>query len=879
MIPNADVTVPPSNEPQGENSADREFVETVELIVQRISDPEPAIVNAALEQLRGMLRSTTTSMTCVPKTLRLLRDYLPNFSKIFSSFPTTDAVNYSHFADILSALHMTTATTGETSDLQVLKFRLLGKGHFSSIPDWGHDYVRVLVSQLLQAFPTSSEKERLEFVSLAKSHLIPFLLGHNCEAEACDLLKEIDQLELLKQFLNKGNAGRICTYLEGCVPYEPYPENVATLRILHQLLLIAHRPCHAAIVAIRLADQHALQQSIEACESEVERLQIAHSVSLHPHLIHGLDVSHYPVPFQAALQKAGDSDRFLKCASAWSLDAERTPEDVFKSHLDQRNTAATDVPKVIVATNVVFGFLNWALCSAKAITPTWVLRGGPNNDAAVVCAVASIGASFCGSLDLGLAALDPFLNGQDVPLRAGGLLGIGLLGSGGVRSESDPILALLGDRLASSAVLERDCALLGLLVAYACTQERLVADSVLPLLVDASSPASTTIFASLCVASVFSGSCDTDFSGLILQLLMDRNEELTPSPHHPLLSLSLGLFYLCKQEAADPAVAALKCLPPAVAGACEVLVQSCAYAGTGNVLLIQKLLHRIQDVGGAQSSDGEPSNSGEEQAFAVLGIALIALGEEIGTTMAFRLFTRLMHYGDTAIRKAVPLALALLYASQPQQTLVIDALAKYSHDADKAVAINACIAFGLLGFGTNNTRISNLLRALAAFYYRDEILLAAIKISQGFLVAGHSLVTIHPLLWGKKILSTPAIVSLLSVCVLLMRSEETVLGDSGYLWYLLAVAVRPRYLVTISAETGEEISVLVRVGQPVDTVAMAGTPKTLIASQTQTTPVLLTIGDRAELATDEYLTFPGQVMEGVAIVRKNPNYIDTKSSE
>ena len=61
---------------------------------------------------------------------------------------------------------------------------------------------------------------------------------------------------------------------------------------------------------------------------------------------------------------------------------------------------------------------------------------------------------------------------------------------------------------------------------------------------------------------------------------------------------------------------------------------------------------------------------------------------------------------------------------------VIDVLAKYSHDSDKEVAINACMALGLVGAGTCNSRIANLLRGLANFYYKDAILLSAVKLSQ-----------------------------------------------------------------------------------------------------------------------------------------------------
>lgn len=52
------------------------------------------------------------------------------------------------------------------------------------------------------------------------------------------------------------------------------------------------------------------------------------------------------------------------------------------------------------------------------------------------------------------------------------------------------------------------------------------------------------------------------------------------------------------------------------------------------------------------------------------------------------------------------------------------------------------------------------------------------------------------------------------------------------------------------------LSVPVRVGQAVDVVGQAGRPKTITGFQTHSTPVLLAAGERAELATDKYITQP-----------------------
>ncbi len=42
---------------------------------------------------------------------------------------------------------------------------------------------------------------------------------------------------------------------------------------------------------------------------------------------------------------------------------------------------------------------------------------------------------------------------------------------------------------------------------------------------------------------------------------------------------------------------------------------------------------------------------------AVLGVAMIAMGDEISSTMAFRSLDHVLQYGEVNVRRAVPLAL------------------------------------------------------------------------------------------------------------------------------------------------------------------------------------------------------------------------------
>lgn len=179
----------------------------------------------------------------------------------------------------------------------------------------------------------------------------------------------------------------------------------------------------------------------------------------------------------------------------------------------------------------------------------------------------------------------------------------------------------------------------------------------------------------------------------------------------------------------------------------STMVEVCAFAGTGNVLRVQRLLHICSEhhepqekedrkeskesaaakkeesastsstttsaSGGSTGSGSSGSGSGSgssvqadlssQQAVAVIGLALIGMGEDIGAEMAFRTLGHLLRYGEPCIRRAVPLALGLISVSNPRLN-VLDTLSKFSHDSDSEVALNSILALGLVGAGTNNAR-------------------------------------------------------------------------------------------------------------------------------------------------------------------------------
>jgi 26S proteasome regulatory subunit N1 len=138
----------------------------LELLVERIQDADEHIQRTALDALGKEIKTSTSSMTSVPKPLKYLKPQYDNIKQIYERTKSNKVKkekkkerkksteklsfynSFSHchlsltsmqalFSDILSVLAMTMAKAGTRESL---KFKLAGTK--DAIGVWGHEYVR-----------------------------------------------------------------------------------------------------------------------------------------------------------------------------------------------------------------------------------------------------------------------------------------------------------------------------------------------------------------------------------------------------------------------------------------------------------------------------------------------------------------------------------------------------------------------------------------------------------------------------------------------------------------------------------------------------------------------------------------------------------------
>ncbi|KAJ6734148.1 26S PROTEASOME NON-ATPASE REGULATORY SUBUNIT [Salix purpurea] len=839
----------------------------LELYVERVQDPEPGIQKLALESLRQEIRSSTSSMTSVPKPLKFLRAHYGALKAHYEKMAESDLKKY--LADILSVLALTMSAEGERESL---KYRLLGSE--GDIGSWGHEYVRNLAGEIAQEY-TKRQTEEAPIHDLIElvQQIVAFHMKHNAEPEAVDLLMEVEDLDILSKHVDKTNFKRTCLYLTSAAKYLPGPDDLVVLKIAYEIYLKFGEYASALQIALFLDNSQYIKQVYISCDDPLQKKQFSYILARHGSaFVLGDDISADDVDrevLEEIINNTKLSEGYLTLARDIEVMEPKSPEDIYKAHLlDGRASAgaSVDSARQNLAATFVNAFVNAGFGQDKLMTPptdsssggsgNWLFK---NKEHGKTSAAASLGMILMWDVDSGLAQLDKYFHSNDNHVIAGALLGVGIVNCG-IRNDCDPALALLDDFVDKEDPSVRIGAIMGLGIAYAGTQNEQICSKLSGILNEAKAPLDVIAFSAISLGLVCVSSCNEEVAQAIIFALMDRSESELQEPLIRFLPLGLGLLYLGKQERVDATAEVSKTFNEKIRKYCDMTLLSCAYAGTGNVLKVQNLLgHCAEHLEKSETHQGP----------AVLGIAMIAMAEELGLEMAIRSLEHLLQYGEQNIRRAVPLALGLLCISNPKVN-VMDTLSRLSHDTDSEVAMAAVISLGLIGAGTNNARIAGMLRNLSSYYYKDAPLLFCVRIAQGLVHLGKGLLTLNPYHSDRFLLSPTALAGLITMLHACLDMKNIASGKYHYVLYFLVLAMQPRMLLTVD-ENLKPLSVPVRVGQAVDVVGQAGRPKTITGFQTHSTPVLLAAGDRAELATEKYIPL-SPILEGFVILKENPDY-------
>lgn len=888
---------------------DQELKERLEMCVSSVMNVQTdnavtvPLKIKALDAIITELRTSTSSMTSVPKPLKFLRPHFGELKSLHGKLLSENKIVEgdidsltlrAKLADVLSVLAM---TMGDAEIRESLSLKLMGMKDYNILKTlgerikddddnlgcWGHEYVRSLAGEIGQEYnarvldgadPTCDEhfQDLLRVVDI----IVPFHISHNAEAEAVDLLVEVQRLVKLLSLdiIDEKNFSRICLYLIKTSDYMSDPDDLAEMLEIAQHLFERNGQYFDALrAALKAGNEDSITTLLSKCEDFVMKKQMCILLGRHRINYEIEDHDDAEIDIDELNEIIGNgylSEQFLKLAQDLDVMDAKTPEDIYKSHLSEtggfnRRRDSTgvrvDSARANLASTFVNAFVNAGFGEDKLMTPDneWLYK---NKDHGMMSAAASLGSILLWNVEEGLTLIDKFLYSSEEYVKAGAALAVGIL-SCGVRNDADPALALLAEHMEGDSHIMKCAACTGLGIAYAGSGRDEVINLIMPIVDSESNGPDSMLECSLsglALGMICVGSCNEAVGSSIVQKLMEASDDDLDHSHSRYLCLGLGLLFLGKMEKADAMLEAVKTVEHKIGKYAAVLLDTCAYAGSGNVLKVQEMLHHCAE---------HLTEDADHQIAAVIGIGLITIGESVGAEMALRSFDHLLHYCELPVKRAVPLALAVLHISNPEFG-VIDQLSRLSHDPDVETGQNAILAMGIVSAGTNNSRVAGLLRQLSEFYSKEAGHIFCVRLAQGLLHLGKGLISLNPYHSDNMLLCGPALGGILTLIHSCIDLKSTILEKSHYLLYYLTCSMNPRMLITVN----EDLSwhpVTVRVGQAVETVGQAGMPKSITGFQTHTTPVLLGVKERAELATEEVLSV-STVLEGLVILKVNPGY-------
>ncbi|KAJ7456356.1 armadillo-type protein [Mycena galericulata] len=342
---------------------------------------------------------------------------------------------------------------------------------------------------------------------------------------------------------------------------------------------------------------------------------------------------------------------------------------------------------------------------------SWVYK---SKDHGMMSATASLGLSLLWDTDLGLSHIDKYTYSSEEHMKAGTLLTTGIFNSG-VRTEADVAKGLIGEYVDNKSVPLKTSVIMGLGMAYAGSHREDLLQLLIPHISDDVSMEVASL-ATLALGFIFVGSENGEITSTILQTITEKAERSDGGLDEKwarFMALGLGLLYLGLQDASDTTIEMLKAIEHPISKTAQIIVVADLRHCDEHIVVKEKEDEKKEEKkdepAPAEGAKEEPKPEVKQddtfQSFAVLAVALISIGEDIGAEMLIRQFNHLMHYGEPVIRKSVPLAIGLVSISNPQLP-ILDTLSKYSHDNDLQVALNAIFAMGLVGAGTNHARIN-----------------------------------------------------------------------------------------------------------------------------------------------------------------------------
>ena len=823
--------------------------------------------------IKHEITTATSSMTSIPRPLKFIRTHFSEIKEFYEKMAPSSEKEQNYklmLSDLISViLTVVTEKDEEGKELTILSYVLSGSR--KDLTSWGIEYIRSLCSDIGQEYNDRLDKgeptnDLLDLVN----EFAPYLIKQHCESDAIDLLIDVESINEIKNYINENNYKKICLYLLSISNYSADTDEYrSTLELVYNIYFDKfHQYIDAMRVAIKIGNPLYINQTFFNCEDLTTQKQLAFILSSEGIFLEEEDVSKkMDSEVLEIMRNYKRSEYFKSLAKTLELLEPKHPEDVFKSHLEDKKIQKKKIEssRINMAYSIASSFINAGFGTEVLLSKQgsdWIYK---NKEQGIQCLLAG----------MGLVNIWDYLEGPnkvyelagkketDLYKRAGRNIGLGICLCG-IHDENDVAVAVLLEELSDKNLDIKISAVFGLALAAAGTQNKKIYEILIGLLGDFSYGFEMSAFISLALGLIFLGSSDDDIFNDLFSILMTRYDDskgkIFESPFFVIYILGIGLLFLGKQADNDTMLETLvtmESFSKEMRDYMKTMLIPFSYAGSGNVSKVQELMQII-----AKSNDEVDP---KVQSMAVIGCSIIAIGEEVGSEMLSRSFNHFLQFGDINTKKTVSLAMALLDLSNPK-VQIIDSLTKFCYDTDKTVAMNAIFSMGLVSSGSNHSRVGGLLRSLAGYYADEANPLFMVRIAQGLLYMGKGLITLDPVHSHKLLINKRSLAGILITLFSFTETEALICGKHQFLLYSLALAMKPKLVMTVDEHLKPK-DVSLMIGQAIDIVGQTGNPRTISGFQIHTSPAVINTGERCEINGEDFKSY-SDVLEGIVIVKE-----------
>ena len=609
-------------------NAEKIIEDDVELLIARINDSDAQVRSTALAQLRSKLRDGKGSVTSLPKPLKYVRakvDRLAQTHQVFEKDATDESQPFAReLADMISFV----MTTFAANDVKVkdigsaLRWKLTGNSR--DLAPWGHEFVRHLTADVAETVLASDDADGLHETIIQA--ILEFEFAHNGEIHAVDFLLEVNQLDRLGPFLTASNFDMIGKYLQAVAAYLPKGEDMKLLEFIGDAYSRFGYHIEAARFWLRIGNIVKVQALLMNSEVPMTvRAQMAHIAAVHGGVLTVDFLEKLEADESADTMKVDgestetnvilrilrnvDRERHIEhITNRLDLKTPKKPTDILKTSFD----ASPSLFSFGSNSNQSFEWLKLAKCAVDCVSNAAQGEGASIEESLQeitapshrVMAIASQGFLHLWKQEKALNELEVHASSSDENIRAGAAFAMGAVFAGCPCAEFDPVYSLLsenvpgnvlqGDSLTENCKMLRITSIVGLGIAHAGTKDSRITESLVPLLVDFEEDIDVQCFAALAIGLVFLGSMHQDTVEALTIALMEKSDsDLKEHFSIVFMILGLALLFLGHREEADTMIMTTKTFPAAIQEFAENTIISLAYAGTGNVMQLQRFLSHL----------------------------------------------------------------------------------------------------------------------------------------------------------------------------------------------------------------------------------------------------------------------------------------------